>query len=64
MSHARTTILLHLTLKIFSSGEGRLSLLTINLKDVVCTEDCDLEKIAALTEGYSGADITNVCRCV
>jgi SpoVK/Ycf46/Vps4 family AAA+-type ATPase len=39
-----------------------LALLKINLKDVVHTADCDLEKIAELTEGYSGADITNVCR--
>ena len=43
--------------------EGRLALLNLNLKDVVHTADCDLEKIAELTEGYSGADITNVCRC-
>ena len=44
--------------------EGRLALLNLNLKDVVHTADCDLEKIAELTEGYSGADITNVCRYV
>ena len=47
---------------VIIAGDGRLALLTINLRDVVCTEDCDLEKIAELTEGYSGVDITNVCR--
>ena len=45
-------------------GKGRLSLLNINLKEVTCAEDCNLEEISKLTEGYSGADITNVCRCV
>ena len=44
------------------AAEGRLALLTINLKEVKYAEDCDLNKIALLTEGYSGADITNVCR--
>lgn len=46
----------------YSVADGRLALLTINLKDVTCAEDCNLEEVAKLTEGYSGADITNVCR--
>lgn len=46
----------------YSVAKGRLALLTINLKDVTCAEDCNLEEVAKLTEGYSGADITNVCR--
>ena len=41
---------------------GRRALLDINLKEVKVAEDCDLNEIARLTEGYSGADITNVCR--
>ncbi|CAI8018474.1 Katanin p60 ATPase-containing subunit A1 [Geodia barretti] len=41
--------------------KGRLALLRINLKDVTQSDDCDLDEIAEMTEGYSGADITNVC---
>ena len=41
---------------------GRRALLDINLKEVKVAKDCDLDEIARLTEGYSGADITNVCR--
>ena len=47
-----------------SSVEGRRSLLDINLKDVKLHDDCNLDEIARHTEGYSGADITNVCRWV
>ena len=45
-----------------STADGRRALLNINLKDVKLSEDCELDEIAKLTEGYSGADITNVCR--
>ncbi len=41
---------------------GRKKLLEINLKEVALNEDVDLEKIADQLDGYSGADITNVCR--
>jgi katanin p60 ATPase-containing subunit A1 len=44
------------------SKEGRESLLSINLRDVSTDDDLDLNKIADQLEGYSGADITNVCR--
>lgn len=64
MHQCEYTIVLHEFWWLDIAAEGRLALLTINLKDVMYTEDCDLEKIAKLTEGYSGADITNVCRCV
>lgn len=37
-------------------------LLKINLREVKMDSDVDLEKIAELLDGYSGADITNVCR--
>ncbi|KAF7657564.1 hypothetical protein LDENG_00025290 [Lucifuga dentata] len=41
---------------------GRVELLKINLKEVEVAADVDMELIAEKTEGYSGADITNVCR--
>ena len=44
--------------------KGRRALLDINLKDVKVADGCDLDEIAKLTEGYSGADITNVCRYI
>lgn len=44
------------------SVEGRLQLLNINLQGVKMEEGVKLEEIAELTEGYSGADITSVCR--
>ena len=42
--------------------EGRNSLLSINLKEVKLDSDCNLAEVAKLTDGYSGADITNLCR--
>lgn len=44
------------------AGEGREALLSINLREVKVDEDINLTEIASLLEGYSGADITNVCR--
>lgn len=43
---------------------GRVELLKINLREVEVAADVDLDLIAEKIEGYSGADITNVCRCV
>ena len=42
--------------------EGREALLAINLKEVKTVEDLDLKSVARRLDGYSGADITNVCR--
>lgn len=47
-----------------SAAEGRRKLLDINLKEVEMTTDVDLNEVAETLEGYSGADITNVCRYV
>uniref|UniRef100_A0A672YJ41 Katanin p60 ATPase-containing subunit A1 n=2 Tax=Sphaeramia orbicularis TaxID=375764 RepID=A0A672YJ41_9TELE len=44
------------------STKGRVELLRINLKELELAEDVDMDKIAEQMEGYSGADITNVCR--
>ncbi|XP_035029790.1 katanin p60 ATPase-containing subunit A-like 1 isoform X3 [Hippoglossus stenolepis] len=41
---------------------GRVELLKINLREVEVAADVDLDLIAEKIEGYSGADITNVCR--
>ena len=42
--------------------DGRRQLLDINLKGVPLTDDVNLDQITEKLEGYSGADITNVCR--
>lgn len=41
---------------------GRKALLQINLREVALDEDVDLDDIANKLDGYSGADITTVCR--
>lgn len=46
----------------YLAEEGRLVLLRINLREVKVADDVDLEVIAQQLDGYSGADITNVCR--
>lgn len=44
------------------NNDGRVSLLKINLREVAVDPTVDLERIANRLKGYSGADITNVCR--
>lgn len=44
--------------------EGREALLHINLREVKVDPEVDLRTIAKKLDGYSGADITNVCRLV
>ena len=41
---------------------GRFEMFKINLKGVTLEDAIDWEKIVKNTEGYSGADIANVCR--
>ena len=43
-------------------SEGRMQLFKINLKTVKCSDDIDWEKLVEMTDGYSGADLANVCR--
>ncbi|XP_015788050.1 katanin p60 ATPase-containing subunit A-like 1 [Tetranychus urticae] len=42
--------------------EGREALLKINLREVEKSPDLDISDISIQLDGYSGADITNVCR--
>ena len=42
--------------------ETRKQLLEINLRDVPRNSNVDLQVIAEKLEGYSGSDITGVCR--
>ncbi len=42
--------------------EARLKILQVHTKYMPLAEDVSLEKIARNTEGYSGADLENVCR--
>ena len=44
------------------TADGREELLKINLKGLEIAKDVSLGKLAESLEGYSGADITNVCR--
>lgn len=44
------------------TNEGREALLRINLREVKLDETVDLAAISQRLDGYSGADITNVCR--
>merc|ERR1711937_113470 len=41
---------------------GRKQLFEINLKDVELAPDVKLDDLVAGSAGYSGADVTNVCR--
>lgn len=40
--------------------KGRVDILKVHLKKVVFREDLDLEEIAALTTGFTGADLANL----
>lgn len=44
------------------TDEGREVLLKINLREVKMDPSVDLTAISKRLDGYSGADITNVCR--
>lgn len=44
------------------SQKGRKELITINMRGVEMGQDVDLDVLAKAMEGYSGSDISNVCR--
>lgn len=41
---------------------GREALFRINLKSIALAPDIDFKVLVSKSEGYSGADITSVCR--
>eukprot|EP00898_Chlorokybus_atmophyticus_P002098 jgi/Chlat1/288/Chrsp1S03177 len=43
-------------------AQGRKDLLAINLRSIEVATDVDFDELARRTEGYSGDDLTNVCR--
>ncbi|MHA1468539.1 MAG: hypothetical protein ACTSP6_10755, partial [Promethearchaeota archaeon] len=51
--------LLHVTAP---DHEARLKILMVHTKDMPLADDVSLKRIAQTTEGYSGADMENVCR--
>jgi katanin p60 ATPase-containing subunit A1 len=42
--------------------KGREEMFKINIKEVNIADDVNFKQLVALTDGYSGADIANVCR--
>jgi katanin p60 ATPase-containing subunit A1 len=44
------------------SPGGRKNLFTINLKNIALDPSINFDELVKRTEGYSGADISNVCR--
>lgn len=42
--------------------KGRSELFKINLKNIDLDADINWDKLVEITDGYSGADISNVCR--
>lgn len=44
------------------AAEGRRQLLDINMKELECEEGIDWDMIVKRTEGFSGADMSNICR--
>jgi transitional endoplasmic reticulum ATPase len=42
--------------------DGRVKILKVHTKNMPLAKDISLKKIAQITEGYSGADLENLCR--
>ncbi|MBN0809808.1 AAA family ATPase, partial [Pseudomonas aeruginosa] len=40
--------------------KGRLDILKVHVKKITLAQDIDLEQVAALTTGFSGADLANL----
>ena len=59
MCKASTYLLIDIPLP---NKKGREQLFKINLREINLDNSVSIEKLVASTEGYSGADITSVCR--
>ena len=44
------------------NDKGRMQLFNLNLKKIEINKNINYDKLVKMTDGYSGADITNVCR--
>ncbi len=44
------------------TSEGRSQLFNLNLRGISLSPEIDFNKLVEMSEGYSGADISNVCR--
>jgi katanin p60 ATPase-containing subunit A1 len=44
------------------TAKGREAIFNINLRNIAINPDVDYKKLVQMTEGYSGADLANVCR--
>ena len=44
------------------NDKGRMQLFNLNLKKIEIDKNINYDKLVKMTDGYSGADITNVCR--
>ena len=44
------------------SAKGREAIFNINLRNIAIDADIDFKKLVNMTDGYSGADLANVCR--
>ena len=44
------------------NDKGRLQLFNLNLKKIEVDKNINYDKLVKMTDGYSGADISNVCR--
>lgn len=45
------------------SAEGRYAILSIHLQEVTLAEDVDLQMVVEMTDGFSGSDLQELCRC-
>lgn len=45
------------------SAEGRHAILSIQLRKVPLAADVDLEMVVEMTDGFSGSDLQELCRC-